>query len=196
MSEKQKSPSMADLLAQLATMQAQLAAAEQAAEQARQEAAAAKASASKKGRAPKTHEALMSSNAWYRMGWAIKAIDPTITNASDACGRAAGRALAVMFADDPGNLAGGNIRQYAARSANVIAGYLAAESQTASPDTIRRYKALYEEFCKYASDGSLTADQIDYARRMPAIADTQAAYNAAAAATQAAAADAPAEDAE
>lgn len=163
--EKQKSPSMAELLAQLASMQEQLAAAEQAAQQARQEAAAAKAAASKKaGRAPKSHEQLMASSAWYRIGFAARVIDPTIVTGSDSYGRAAGRALAVMFDTDPGNLAGGNIRQYVARSANVIAGYLAAESNTASPDTVRRYKALLGAFEWHISDGSLTAAQIDAAK--------------------------------
>lgn len=166
--EKQKAPSMAELLAQIAAMQEQLTAANAAAEQARKEAELAKAAAAaskKAGRAPKTHEEMMASSAWYRMGWAIKAVDPAITAASDSYGRASGRALAVMFDGDPGNLAGGNIRQYAARSANVIAGFLAAEANTASQDTIRRYQALLAEFAKYATDASLTAAQIEAAKQ-------------------------------
>lgn len=167
MSEKQKAPSMAELLAQLASMQQQLAAANAATEQARKEAEAAKvaAAAGKKARAPKSHEQLLSSSAWYRVGYAARAIDPAIVTGNDSYGRAAGRALAIMFDESPGNLAGGNIRQYVARSANVLAGYIAAESNTASEDTIRRYKALYDEFSRYASDASLTAEQIDAAKQ-------------------------------
>lgn len=181
MAEKKTNPTLAELRAQLAAMQAQLAAANAAAEAAKQEAAAAKAAAAagKKSRAPKSHADLMASSAWYRTGYAAAAIDPAIVTGSDAYGRAAGRSLALMYATDPGDLAGGNIRQYVARSANVLAGYLAAESQTAAPDTIRRYQALLTEFDRHTTDASLTAEQIDYARRMPAIAATQAAVQAA-----------------
>lgn len=177
MSDKKTNPSMAELLAQLAAMQEQLAAANAATEQARREAELAKQAASKKsGRAPKSHEQLLASSAWYRTGFAAAAIDPAIVSGSDSYGRAAGRALAVMFDTDPGNLAGGNIRQYVARSANVLAGYLAAEGNAASPDTVRRYKALLGAFEWHATDASLTPEQIDTAKAagQAAAADTKA----------------------